>query len=99
MPPHRGLQMATNEWSERRNALPQCWASAESWEHMRRAVRRDIPVNDQHLATTVAAMKPDIATRLASTVVAGVSIDDADTIIREFLVQISRCPACDDTGT
>jgi len=56
-------------------------------------------MSDQQHRTTVVAMKSDIATRLASTVVAGVSVDDADAIIREFLVQISRCPACDDTGS
>jgi len=44
-------------------------------------------------------MKPDIATRLAATVVEGVTTADADAIIQEFLAQVIRCPACDDTGS
>jgi len=44
-------------------------------------------------------MKPDLATRLAAVVGPGVSVADADAIVREFLAQIVRCPACDDTGS
>ena len=44
-------------------------------------------------------MKPDLATRLAAVTADGVSISEAHSIIQEFLAQIIRCPACDDTGS
>jgi hypothetical protein len=44
-------------------------------------------------------MKPEIATRLAAVVGRGATVADADAIVREFLTQIVRCPACDDTGS
>ena len=44
-------------------------------------------------------MKPDVAIRLAAVVGEGVTVPQADAIIREFLAQIVRCPACDDTGS
>jgi hypothetical protein len=48
---------------------------------------------------SVGAMKPDLATRLAAVVGNRVSVVDADAIVREFLAQIVRCLACDDTGS
>jgi hypothetical protein len=44
-------------------------------------------------------MKPDLAIRLAAVAGDGVTVPHADAIIREFLAQIVRCPACDDTGS
>ena len=44
-------------------------------------------------------MKPDLAIRLAAVAGDGVTVAHADAIIREFLAQIVRCPAGDDTGT
>ena len=44
-------------------------------------------------------MKPDLATRLAAVTGDNVPVPQAHAIIQEFLAQIIRCPACDDTGS
>ena len=44
-------------------------------------------------------MKSDFATRFAAIAGEGVTVPQADAIIREFLAQVIRCPTCDDTGS
>jgi len=46
----------------------------------------------------VPPMKRDMAERMAATAVDGVSVP-AGAVIREFLTQLARCPACDGSGT
>jgi hypothetical protein len=48
--------------------------------------------------STVQDVKRDTAERLAATIVPGVSVEDAQAIIQEFLTQLARCPVCDGTG-
>lgn len=45
-----------------------------------------------------AAMKQEIAARLAATAVDGITVDQARAIIRAFLVELARCPLCDGSG-
>ena len=44
-------------------------------------------------------MNVDMAQRLAATAVDGVTVDDAKAIIRSFIVELLRCPVCNDTGS
>jgi hypothetical protein len=55
-------------------------------------------MNRVTLPSTVRAMKPETAVRLASTTTDSVGVEDAKAIVREFLAQIGRCSACDDVG-
>lgn len=44
-------------------------------------------------------MKPEIAARLAGSLVAEIGTEQVQIIIDEYLLQLTRCPACDGTGT
>jgi hypothetical protein len=49
--------------------------------------------------TTLRPMKPEIAARMAGSLVAEITTEQAQIIIDEYWVQLTRCPACDSTGT
>jgi hypothetical protein len=43
-------------------------------------------------------MKPEIAVRLAGSLVAEITTEQAQEIVNEYLAQLARCSACDGTG-